>query len=165
MNQALPTEPTALGWPAHLVGELDHRRLKAPSLKLRSARQGPRGDWIHCVDLRVRRPNAGASLAPAAAHSLEHFLLYGLQRRLPDHFVAVGVMGCGTGFYLTFMNEGRAATLCSVLAEVLGDIRYATAVPYANVAQCGNHQNHDLAAARRLADEILAGRSHWLDAA
>ena len=155
----------ALGWPADQVGELDHRRLKAPSVKLRSARSGAHGDAIYCVDLRIRRPNAGEFLTSTELHSVEHFLLEGFTRLLPEHFVAVGLMGCQTGFYLGFQNEGRAAVLCAALARILEELQSAAAVPYANIEQCGNWRNHSLADARRVAREILARRGDWLDAA
>jgi len=155
----------ALGWPTQLVGELDHRRLKAPSVKLRSARRGEQGDAIYCVDLRVRRPNADAFLTSTELHSVEHFLLEGFGRLLPGQFVSVGIMGCQTGFYLGFQNEGRAGVLCATLARILEEMQTATAVPYANVEQCGNWRNHSLADAQRLAREILARRDAWLEAA
>ncbi len=154
-----------LGWRANQVGELDHRLLKAPSVKLRSARQGPGGDTIFCVDLRVRRPNNNDYLLPTALHSVEHFLLEGLQRHLPEHFISVGIMGCRTGFYLAFMNEGRADTICSVLGRTLEEVLVATAVPYARASQCGHFRNHSLESAQAVAREILARRAQWLDAA
>lgn len=155
----------SLGWPAGLVGELDHRRLKAPSVKLRSARTGEHGDVMYCVDLRIRLPNADAFLTSTELHSVEHFLLEGFQRLLPEHFVSVGLMGCRTGFYLGFQNEGRAEVLCAVLVRILEEMQTASAVPYANVEQCGHWRNHSLADAQRVAREILARRTHWLDAA
>lgn len=154
-----------LGWPAGLVGELDHRRLKVPSVKLRSARQGPAGDAMYCVDLRIRRPNADACLTSTELHSLEHFLLEGLQRELPENFVSVGLMGCRTGFYLVLMNEGRADRICSVLQEILEAVQSATSVPYARIDQCGNWRDHSVERAQVVAREILAHRATWLDAA
>lgn len=154
-----------LGWRSALVGELDHRRLKVPSVKLRSVQQGVAGDRVYCVDLRVRRPNAGESLTGTELHSLEHFLLAGLRRELPENFVALGVMGCQTGFYLVFLNEGRAAHLCSALESILLGILQARAVPYASVEQCGNWCNHSLECAQAVAREILARRAEWLVAA
>jgi S-ribosylhomocysteine lyase len=155
----------ALGWPAVLVGELDHRRLKAPAVKLRSARALGGGDAIYCVDLRVRLPNAGAYLSATELHSLEHFLLEGLQRELPENVVSVGVMGCRTGFYLVFANEGRAPVICAALARILEAMAHADVVPYARIDQCGHYRDHDLEAARAVAREILARRVHWLGAA
>ena len=155
----------SLGWRDDLVGEMDHRRLKAPSVKLRMAREGASGEAIYCVDLRVRRPNAGEFLSLTELHSMEHFLLEGFSRLLPEAFVSVGIMGCQTGFYLVFRNEGRAGELCNVLERILEQMQGATSVAYANVEQCGNWRNHSLADAQRFAREILARRSDWLDAA
>ncbi len=154
-----------LGWDARTVEELDHRRLKAPRVKLRSARRGENGDVIYCVDLRLRRPNAGECLSATELHSIEHFLLEGFQRDLPSHFVSVGVMGCQTGLYLVFLNEGRSKTICDVLEIILTDMLEATAVPYARIEQCGNYVNHDLGRAQDVARAVLAARPDWLDAA
>lgn len=150
-----------LGWDPAFVGELDHRRLKVPSVKLRGAHVGARGDVVYCVDLRVRRPNADGCLTSAEAHTLEHFLLEGFKRLLPDNFVGVGVMGCQTGFYLTLLNEGRRPVIEDVLEAVLRGVLVARAVPYARVEQCGNWLNHDLAGARTVARELLSGRDQW----
>lgn len=154
----------ALGWTAAWVGELDHRRLQAPSVKLRSAREGADGCRIFCVDLRVRHPNADEYLTSTELHSLEHFLLEGFSRLLPEAFVSVGIMGCQTGFYLVFRGEGRATVLCDTLENILTGIATATAVPYQSITQCGNWQNHSLVAAQHLAQEILGRRTQWLEA-
>lgn len=156
---------TALGWNPEWVGELDHRRLKTPSLKLRSARPGAAGDVVFSVDLRVRPPNADRYLAADELHSVEHFLLEGFNRLMPEHFISVGIMGCRTGFYLIFQNEGRADFLCGVLGEILSGMLAATGVPYCNIEQCGNWRNHTLEGAQRVAREILEQRAHWLEAA
>lgn len=165
MNGTVDFDGVALGWPAACIGELDHRRLKAPAVKLRSARCGAGGDVVYAVDLRVRLPNADAALGSAALHSVEHFLLEGFGRLLPEAFLSVGVMGCRTGFYLGFLNEGRAGVLCAALERVLHEMQHAVAVPYADVAQCGNFRDHNLDDAQRVAREILARRAHWLEAA
>lgn len=154
-----------LGWDLQWVGELDHRLLKAPSVKLRSARSGQHDDTVYCVDLRVRLPNADVYLTATELHSLEHFLLEGLQHHLPKNFISVGVMGCQTGFYLIFLNEGRAAVLCTVLETILTDMLSASYVPYQRIDQCGNYCNHDLNLAQAVARELLAARMHWLEAA
>lgn len=150
-----------LGWDVATVGELDHRLLKAPSVKLRSARQGPAGDTLYCVDLRLRRPNADQTLSSTELHSVEHFLLEGFQRLLPDHFVSVGVMGCQTGFYLVLLNEGRRQTICDGLETILTGMLEADAVPYARIDQCGHYLNHDLGLAQALACEVLAQKAAW----
>lgn len=155
------TNLEALGWAAGTVGELDHRTLKAPSVKLRAVHTGAAGDAVYCIDLRLRRPNTGTALSTTEAHSLEHFLLEGFQRRMPGHFVGIGVMGCQTGFYLTLLNEGRRAVIESVLEATLTGVLDAQHVPYARVDQCGHWRNHDLDAAQALAREVLAQRAQW----
>jgi S-ribosylhomocysteine lyase len=152
-----------LGWDPGTVGELDHRLLKAPSVKLRSALRGGSGDVVFCVDLRIRRPNAGEYLSATELHSMEHFLLEGFRRHLPAHFVSVGIMGCRTGFYLAFLNEGRAGTICDVLEKVLTEVRAATAVPYARIDQCGAYDNHSVKLSHEIAREVLAARPAWLE--
>ena len=154
-----------VGWPAGLTGELDHRRLKAPSVKLRTVRQGASGDVVYAVDLRVRLPNANAPLSGTELHSVEHFLLEGFGRLLPEHFLAVGIMGCRTGFYLGFLNEGRASLLCDTLERILSEMQQAATVPYANIEQCGDFRHHRLGDAQRVAREILGRRAHWLETA
>jgi len=154
-----------LGWDPSTVGELDHRLLKAPTLKLRSARPGPGGDVVYSVDLRLKRPNTGEVLSILEMHSLEHFLLEGFTRYLPENFISVGLMGCQTGFYLVFLNEGRAEVLSEILEKILNDILAADGVPYERIDQCGNYQNHSLAPAQAIAREVLAAKAGWLDVA
>lgn len=155
----------ALGWRSDTVGELDHRLLKAPSVKLRGARAGAAGDIVYSVDLRLRRPNADACLSGTELHSIEHFLLEGYGRLLSRHFVGVGVMGCQTGFYLTLLGEGRRAVVESALEDILEGVLTAAAVPYARIDQCGHWRHHDLARAQAVAREVLAQRAAWRDVA
>ncbi|CAM5260150.1 S-ribosylhomocysteine lyase [Rhodanobacter lindaniclasticus] len=155
----------ALGWAADTVGELDHRRLKAPSVKLRGAHAGAGGDVVYTIDLRWRLPNACACLSTIEAHSLEHFLLEGFGRLLPAHFIGVGVMGCQTGFYLTLLNEGRHELIEATLETILRGVLTASRVPYARIDQCGHWRNHSLAAAQAVAREVLAQRAAWSEVA
>ena len=154
-----------LGWQPETVGELDHRRLKVPSVKLRGAHRGENGDVIYCVDLRWRRPNADEYLTAAEAHSLEHFLLEGFGRHLPGEFISVGIMGCRTGFYLTLLGEGRRQVIEDTLESILNDVLTAREVPYARIDQCGNWQDHDLAGAQATARQVLAQRRQWRNVA
>jgi S-ribosylhomocysteine lyase len=164
MAGADPFSYGQLGWRPETVGELDHRRLKVPSVKLRGAHRGGNGDIVYCIDLRWRRPNADDCLTAAGAHSLEHFLLEGFSRRLPGKFIGVGMMGCRTGFYLVLL-EGRRQVIEDILEKVLSDVLAASEVPFARIDQCGDWKNHDLAGARAVAREVLARRGHWRDVA
>lgn len=154
-----------LGWNPATVGELDHRLLKAPRIKLRSANPGSHGDIVYCVDLRVNKPNAGEYLSSTELHSVEHFLLEGLQRYLPENFLSIGIMGCQTGFYIVLQNEGRAQKICETLENIFNDMQTASQVPYTSIEQCGNYKNHSLELAQAVARRILAARADWLDAA
>lgn len=121
---------------------------------------GPKGDIVYCVDLRISQPNVDI-LSQTEMHSFEHFLLAGFQKYLPENFISVGLMGCQTGFYLVFLNEGHAEKICQVLENILVDILNATNVPYANIEQCGNYQNHSLELAQKLARRLLEARDRW----
>ena len=151
---------TQLGWDPNTAVELDHRRLRAPSVKLRSATEGPKGDVVYCIDLRVTKPNI-ETLSIIEMHSFEHFLLAGFQKYLPQNFISIGLMGCQTGFYLVLLNEGNAELICRVYEQILQDILNASSVPYASVEQCGNYQNHNLELVQALARRILKSKASW----
>ncbi len=153
-------EANELGWDASTAVELDHRLLKAPHVKLRSITVGPKGDVVYCIDLRVSRPNAEI-MAQAELHSMEHFLLEGFRKYLPENFISIGPMGCQTGFYLVLFNEGRADRICSIYESILHDVLSAQAVPYASIEQCGNYKNHSLELAQKLASRLLEAKASW----
>ncbi|MBI3163057.1 MAG: S-ribosylhomocysteine lyase [Chloroflexi bacterium] len=154
------SDVTQLGWEAETVGELDHRLLKAPHVKLRSARPGAGGDVVYAVDLRINQPNS-VFLSTTEMHSFEHFLLWGFQKYMPQNFISIGLMGCQTGFYLILFNEGRADAIIATYEKILNDILAAGEVPYANIEQCGNYKNHSLDMAQALARRILESKSNW----
>jgi S-ribosylhomocysteine lyase len=149
-----------LGWAPDTVGELDHRLLSAPHVKLRSSTIGPTGDVVYAVDLRINQPNTNF-LSSTEMHSFEHFLLEGFQKYMPQNFISVGLMGCQTGFYLILFNEGGAEKICDIYENILNDILKAGEVPYSNIQQCGNFKNHSLAAAQALARRVLDAKSNW----
>jgi len=149
-----------LGWQAGTIGELDHRRLKAPHVKMRGAHPGPGGDVVYAVDLRINLPNS-TFLSSTEMHSFEHFLLWGFQKYMPQNFISIGLMGCQTGFYLILFNEGRAEMVMETYEKILKDILVASEVPYANIEQCGNYKNHSLEMAQALAKRVLDAKENW----
>jgi len=149
-----------LGWESATVGELDHRLLKAPHVKLRSLTGGLAGDVVYAVDLRINQPNT-SFLSSTEMHSFEHFLLAGFQKYMPQNFISIGLMGCQTGFYLVLFNEGSAEKICGVYENILNDILKASEVPYANIQQCGNYRNHSLELAQNLARRVLDSKPNW----
>ncbi len=149
-----------LGWDASTAVELDHRLLKAPHVKLRSVTEGPGGDVVYCIDLRIYRPNV-EFMTIDEMHSMEHFLLAGFQKYIPENFISVSPMGCQTGFYLVLLNEGRADRICAVYEQILKDILKSNEVPYASISQCGNYRNHSLVLAQVLAWHVLEAKASW----
>jgi len=149
-----------LGWDVQTVGELDHRQLKAPHVKLRALNTGENGDGVYSVDLRINRPNV-EYLSTTAMHSFEHFLLAGFRKYMPQTFISVAPMGCQTGFYLILLNEGDAQKICDVYESILNDILTATEVPYANSRDCGHYENHSLEQAQDVARKVLEMKSEW----
>jgi len=149
-----------LGWEAQTIGELDHRKLKAPHVKLRSLTKGENGDAVYSVDLRINQPNI-SYLSTTELHSFEHFLLAGFKKYMPENFISVAPMGCQTGFYLILLNEGDAQKICGVYEAVLNDILIAKEVPYANIRECGHFENHNLDLAKDIARRLLDSKSSW----
>ena len=149
-----------LGWQAQTIGEIDHRKLKAPHVKLRGLTMGNNGDGVYSVDLRINLPNTNY-LSTTELHSFEHFLLAGFRKYLPQNFICVAPMGCQTGFYLILLNEGNAQIICDVYESILNDILIASEVPYANIRECGHFENHNLDLAKGIARRLLDYKSSW----
>ena len=77
---------------------VDHTKLQ-PGMYL-SRQDGANGE-ILTWDIRMKQPNKGSYLSPAAAHTLEHlFATYARNSKYSRGVVYVGPMGCLTGFYL-----------------------------------------------------------------
>jgi S-ribosylhomocysteine lyase len=149
-----------LGWDTNTVGELDHRLLKAPHVKLRSSTEGVNGDVVYAIDIRINPPNV-RFLNSTEMHSMEHFLLAGFLKWIPQTFISIGLMGCQTGYYLVLLNEGNAEKICAVIEQILDDILIADEVPFVSPMQCGNFKNHSLEMAQNLARRLLAEKSNW----
>lgn len=150
-----------LGWDARALGEVDHRQVKAPYVRLSSYTVGNKGDIVYFFDLRITQPNT-TYLSRTELHSLEHLYLAGFRKYLPANFICVAPMGCQTGLYLVLLNEGRAEKVLEVYEHILNDILAATSVPYADIQDCGHFEDHDLAAAQTVARRLLDCRSSWL---
>ncbi len=149
-----------LGWNPRALGEVDHRRVSAPYIRLSSYQTGENGDTVYFLDLRISQPNT-TYLSTIELHSLEHLLLAGFRKYLPQNFVCVAPMGCQTGFYLVLLNEGRAEVILEVYETILKDILSAQEVPYANIQDCGHFEHHDLGAAKAIARQLLDSRPVW----
>jgi len=149
-----------LGWDERTLGELDHRIVKAPYVRLSSCTIGQYGDAVYVLDLRMYQPNA-EYLSTVELHTLEHLLLAGFRKYMPGNFINVAPMGCQTGFYLVLLNEGRAEKILDVYESILNDIVNETEVPYANIKDCGHFEHHDLERSKEVARRLLESKSGW----
>lgn len=137
---------------------LDHRTVAAPFVRVADRKVLPGGDVLIKYDLRFTQPNR-AHLPMPTVHSLEH-LMAELIRNHTDRLIDFSPMGCQTGFYA--LTAGIEQDEFLPLLEVsLGDVLNATAVPAANVIQCGWGANHSLEGAKEAAAAFLRHRSEW----
>ena len=107
-------------------------------------------------DIRMKRPNQGQYLSPAAAHTLEHlFATYTRNSAWSEHVVYVGPMGCLTGFYLLTTGLDKMQVLALVRESFAWMAEYEGEIPGASAQECGNYLMMDPVAARREAAEML----------
>ena len=130
---------------------VDHTRLKRGVYL--SRQDGDVRTW----DVRMKEPNKGDYISPAAIHTLEHlFATYARNSAYQDGVIYVGPMGCRTGFYLLT----RGLTDAQALALVLDSYRFVASfegdIPGASEVECGNYRDMDLEAARRDAAAYVA---------
>ncbi len=151
---------TELGWDPSTLGELDHRQLKPPYVRLNARTIGEHGDSVFSFDLRVAQPNKNF-LSTQILHSMEHLLIAGCRKYLNNKFISVAPMGCQTGFYLILLNEGNADKICHIYESILQDILTADSVPYASLDSCGQAIHHDLEGSKKLAQALLLQKENW----
>ncbi|TAH37540.1 MAG: S-ribosylhomocysteine lyase [Alphaproteobacteria bacterium] len=149
-------------WSSDAMGEIDHRLVKAPYVRLSAFKKGIRSDAVYVFDLRVTQPGQNF-MTTELIHSMEHFLLYGFREHLPHSFVSVAPMGCQTGFYLVTLNESGKETICNAYKNALEYILRASSVPYANPRDCGQSVHHSLAQCQNIAWYLLDNQAGWLD--
>ena len=126
---------------------VDHTKL-LPGMYL-SRQDGENGE-ILTWDIRMKQPNKGSYLSPAAAHTLEHlFATYARNSKYSKGVVYVGPMGCLTGFYLLTIGLTPAEALDLTRSAFEGDI------PGASAVECGNYLMMDSIAARAEASAML----------
>ena len=122
---------------------VDHTTLR-PGMYL-SRQDGAVRTW----DIRMKRPNQGDYLSPAAAHTIEHlFATYARNSRFGKGVVYVGPMGCLTGFYLLTQGLSDAEALELTAEAFVWMAGYDGPIPGASEKECGNYRLMDLPAAR-----------------
>ena len=138
---------------------LDHRKVKAPYLRLADKKTGENGDIIFKYDLRICQPNQEHMEMPSL-HSLEH-LMAELARNHSNHIVDISPMGCQTGFYISLLNEPSYEFALDLVEKTLKDVLNAEEVPACNEIQCGWAASHSLEGAKKLAKKLLEKRAEW----
>lgn len=120
------------------------------------------GDVV-TYDIRMKRPNEGDYVSNGALHTFEHlFATYARNSALADAVVYIGPMGCRTGFYLLLRDAASGEEAIGLVRDAFAFIRtFSGEIPGAGRKECGNYREHDLPAAREVAEEMLAVLQDW----
>ena len=120
------------------------------------------GDVV-TYDIRMKKPNGGDYLGYAELHTFEHlFATYTRNSAYRDSVVYVGPMGCRTGFYLLLRDAVSAWDAIRLVRQSFSFIsEFEGTIPGAERRECGNYLEHDLAGARRTAEDMLRVLKNW----
>lgn len=113
-------------------------------------------------DVRMKEPNKGDYLEPAAMHTIEHlFATFARNSALSKGVVYVGPMGCRTGFY--FLTQGLThEQAIGLVKDCFAFIaQYEGEIPGATEAECGNYREQNLPGARAEAQAMLPILENW----
>jgi len=136
---------------------LDHRKVKAPYVRLIAEEHGTRGDVIANYDLRFLQPNE-KEMPTGTVHTFEH-LLADLMRDRIDGIIDISPFGCRTGFHLITWGVPSPAEVAKALTEVLTIIANETKfedIQGVSEKECGNYRDHSLFGAKEYAKIVLA---------
>lgn len=135
---------------------LDHTKVTAPFVRLASKKVGTHGDVVSKFDIRFVQPNVSC-MGTGAIHTLEHVTAEAIRDEL-DGVIDFSPMGCRTGFYLTLFGEPTEAEIAKAMITVLQKVAdWEGPVPATTAKECGNYRDHNLAEAKQLAENWIAG--------
>ncbi len=135
---------------------LDHRKVRAPYVRLAGRYVGSKGDEIRKFDLRLVQPNQ-AEIPTAALHTIEHLMAGYLRGVLGDKVIDASPMGCRTGFYLTTLGQPSEDDVRLALVQTLNAIaEHSGPIPGCSELECGNYRDHSLLGAQAWARDILS---------
>ena len=120
------------------------------------------GDVI-TYDIRMKKPNGGDYLGNGELHTFEHlFATYARNSEYGGQVIYVGPMGCRTGFYLLLRDAVSGPEAIRLVQEAFGFIRdFEGEIPGSRREECGNYREHELAGARRTAEDMLKVLADW----
>ncbi len=120
------------------------------------------GDII-TYDIRMKKPNQGDYLSNGAMHTFEHlFATFSRNSKFSDNVIYVGPMGCRTGFYLLLRSAVSREDALNLVKDAFAFILlFEGEIPGSQPEECGNYKEHDLAAAKKAAEEILSVLGNW----
>ena len=120
------------------------------------------GDVV-TYDIRMKKPNGGDYLGNGELHTFEHlFATYARNSEYGGQVIYVGPMGCRTGFYLLLRDTVTGIEAIRLVKEAFAFIRgFEGEIPGSRREECGNYREHDLAGARRTAEDMLGILAGW----
>ncbi len=130
--------------------EVDHNKLQRGIYTSRID-----GDVV-TYDIRLKLPNGGNYLNNSAMHTIEHIVATFVRNsRFKDSIVYFGPMGCRTGFYL-LVRDVEPQEVIALVREAFEFLKdFEGEIPGTSKIECGNYLEHDLADAKREAEEYL----------
>ncbi len=122
------------------------------------------GDVV-TYDIRMKRPNMGDYLSNGALHTFEHlFATYARNSEFKDSVIYIGPMGCRTGFYMLLRDDMKKPEVLKLVLDSFEFIKdFEGEVPGAKRQECGNYLEHDLAAAKVAAIDMLEVLKDWIE--
>ncbi len=104
---------------------------------------------IYTYDVRMKKPNGGDYINPAALHTIEHlFAYFARNSAVKDSVVYVGPMGCRTGMYLVVKGISKEDAINLVRNSLKYVAGFEGKIPGATAEECGNYLEHELMQAK-----------------
>ena len=115
------------------------------------------GDVV-TYDIRMKKPNGGDYLGNGELHTIEHlFATFARNSEISDSVIYVGPMGCRTGFYLLVRDSISHSQAIKIVQDSFRFIAdFEGEIPGSKKEECGNYLEHDLAAAKKTAENMLS---------
>lgn len=142
--------------------KVDHKKMKAPAVRVAKTMTSKNGDKVTVFDLRFTLPNIEDNLSSEGIHTLEH-LFAGFMR---DHLnsndieiIDISPMGCRTGFYMSLFGEPSEEKVADSWEKSMSDVlnvKNQNEIPELNEYQCGTYKMHSLENAKEIARNVLA---------